>query len=755
MTIAHTPTSPLPLGALAAGFGLSLLSASALAQSPAVAPDSTDQTLPTVSVKAKADPKPAAKQSYQATTTQIGKGKQALRDIPQSVTVVTEKLMDDRNIDTLKEALHNTAGITFMAAEGGEEDIRLRGFSLAGAGDIFVDGIRDPAFYERDTFNTDRIELLRGSASMLFGRGSTGGAVNQVSKAPYLGNGTEVSGTIGSHNFVRATGDVNIKTSDTSAVRINVMSTKADNNGAGSSLDKRGIAGAYRFGIGSSDDVTISAYHLENNNGINYGIPWIKPRSTDTQASNTVISSLDPSTYYGMASDRNAGSADFYTLSHVHRFSSDTELKSSIRRGYFTRDQRASAIRFKSGNGIAAADLSNLSDSTRLTRGNNFKVQDLDTLYAQTDLSSKFVALGLKNEAVIGTDFSQEKKRVFSAIGTQAAKADTSVGTPDDGIAMNEDARVLGQGNDFTSRGLGVYAQDLVQLAPEWKILGGLRYDMMKGRYNTYTPATGAQTGQYSQHIHEWSKRTGVLYQPNPLQSFHASYGTSFNTSGDAYSYSALSANTPPESSRNIELGAKIDSADGDVTTRLALFHSTKYHERNTDTTSVSDSNYELSAQRHSAGFETDVTGRFTEQWEVYVSYTFMPIAKVDETSSSATAGNRKGDRTGLSPKHSGTVWNTYAILPNWRTGLGINFRSKQSPADISQSATNPLQQGIWTAPGYATLDLMSEYTLNKHYALKVNLNNAGNKLYADSLYRGHYIPGAGRNLQVSLTAKF
>ena len=92
--------------------------------------------------------------------------------------------MDDRNLDTLKDALHNTAGITFLAAEGGEEDIRLRGFSLAATGDIFVDGMRDPAFYDRDTFNNDSIELLRGSASMLFGRGSTGGAVNQVSKQP-------------------------------------------------------------------------------------------------------------------------------------------------------------------------------------------------------------------------------------------------------------------------------------------------------------------------------------------------------------------------------------------------------------------------------------------------------------------------------------------------------------------------------------------------------------------------------------------
>jgi catecholate siderophore receptor len=100
--------------------------------------------------------------------------------------VVTEKLMDDRKIDTVKEALKMTSGITFLAAEGGEEDVRLRGFPLNTTGDLFIDGMRDPAFYDRDTFNMDRIEVLRGSASMLFGRGSTGGAVNQVSKQARL-----------------------------------------------------------------------------------------------------------------------------------------------------------------------------------------------------------------------------------------------------------------------------------------------------------------------------------------------------------------------------------------------------------------------------------------------------------------------------------------------------------------------------------------------------------------------------------------
>ncbi|MEY4295600.1 MAG: putative TonB-dependent receptor BfrD precursor, partial [Pseudomonadota bacterium] len=260
-----------------------------------------EKTLKPVIVKDKNDVDIAeGKNSVRATETRIGKGKQLLRDIPQSVTIVTEKLMDDRNLDTVKDVLKQTAGISFLAAEGGEEDIRLRGFSLQATGDVFVDGVRDPAFYERDTFNLDRIEVLRGSASMLFGRGSTGGAVNQVSKTPRLLDENQIDVTVGSHNYRRVVADFNKKTGDNTALRITAMDTKAANNGSGSSLDKTGAAGAYRFGIGEVDEFQISLYHLSNRNGMNYGMPWILPAAGASVTSTTTVP-LDPAAYYGMA----------------------------------------------------------------------------------------------------------------------------------------------------------------------------------------------------------------------------------------------------------------------------------------------------------------------------------------------------------------------------------------------------------------------------------------------------------------------
>lgn len=750
----RVPSEPalLPLGAL-------MLAASAGAWSQTT-PAAPGAALPTVTVTDTVEAQ--GKDSLRTNTTNIGKGTQELRDIPQSITVVPEKLMDDRNLDTVREALRNTAGITFQAAEGAEEDIRLRGFSLATTGDIFLDGMRDPAFYDRDTFNQDRIEVLRGSASMLFGRGSTGGAVNQVSKVPRLINDHEVTTTVGSHRYGRVTGDFNFHTGENSALRLNAMATKADNNGAGSAIEKNGVAGAYRWGIGTRNEFIGSLYYLNNDNGINYGLPWIKPNASDSNATQTLVPGQDPDQYYGLSSDYNKGKAKIAAFGHLHRFDGGSQLRTQVRKGSFERDQHASVIRFAAAGAQPdgrAVDLSTLTPSSVINRNANLKIQDLDTTQLQSDFSGKFNALGVLHELTTGVDFSREEKTVYvqrnaAQGGITLAGPPTTIGNPDTGVGIDESLRVLREGNNFASKAMGVYAQDLVHLTPAWKVLGGLRYDRMDGQYNAFGIPAAAPgpltTTSYQQKISEWSGRAGVLYQPDAFRSYHFSWGNSFNTSGDTYSYNAQSANTPPEKSQNFELGAKLDTADRRFSTRLALFYSEKYNERNTDPDTAAQRNL-LSGKRHTAGFEVDLVGRLNARWEVFASYMWMPIAEVDKAAPTASqnnqGGNREGDRPGLTPKHSGTVWTTYQLTPQWRVGGGLTFRSKQSPADVT-----PPQ---WYVPGFATADLMAEYRINDMFAVKANLTNITDKYYGESLYRGHYVPGAGRQLQVGLNARF
>ena len=739
--------APMLLGSLSlVGTGLAHAQVAAPA-APASAPASgSSQTVLPV-IRARATAEPTGKDGVQATTTTIGKGRQDLRDVPQSVTVVTERLIDDRNLDTLKDTLKNTAGVSFLAAEGGEEDIRLRGFSLQATGDIFVDGLRDPAFYERDSFNWDRLEVLRGSASMLFGRGSTGGAVNQVSKLPTLYAANEVAVTLGSGSSLRGTADLNAKTGENAAFRINGMIHVADNHGA--KIDKSGIAPSFRWGIGTTDEFLVSLYHLENENGINYGLPWLQGQMLP----------VDPSSYYGMSSDVSLGSASMATLGYTRRFADRSEWRTTLRLGRYERDQRASAVRLAPAGlqpGGVAVTRDNFGPDTVLRRSNGTgvqaKIQDLDAITFQSDYDTKFQAWGFKHSVQAGVDFTKDDFVGYAAANPASGalgKPDITVRDNRGGGFVDESLRIVNKNRDFASEALGVYAQDLVQLSPTWKALAGLRWDRFEGRYRTFSTAAGTFgniTADRGRSDSLSSHRLGVLWQPTPLSSFHFSYGTSFNTSGDAYQYDALGSNTPPEKSRNFELGAKIDSDDGKATLRLALFHATKYNERNRDEESVSPTNYVLSGQRHAAGLEIDVAGRITPKWEAYASLAWIPDAKVDRASSvlgTTLTGETVGQRPGLTPKFSGTLWTTYQIAPRLRVGGGLNARSKDSP-----------QQSSIVARGYVTGDLMAEYDAGA-VLFKVNVSNVTNKLYADSLYRGHYIAGKPRQVQFTTAMKF
>ncbi|OYU28623.1 MAG: TonB-dependent siderophore receptor [Burkholderiales bacterium PBB2] len=729
----------LPLGALAAGFGLA--SASLAQTAPPAEPAKAENALPIVRTKASAEP--TGKDAYQATDTRIGKGKQELRDIPQSITVVTEKLMDDRKLDNVKEVLKNTSGITFQAAEGGEEDIKLRGISLQSTGDIFIDGMRDPAFYERDTFFLDRIEVLRGSASMLFGRGSTGGAVNQVTKQARLLNENQIDVSVGNHGAVRTLGDFNLRTGDSSALRMDAMVTRADNNGAGSSINKAGLAGNYRWGIGEQDEFSVTVFALDNQNGINYGLPWVRP-TVSSPASTSTLVPMDPDSYYGMSSDQNDGSAKFAMVSHTHRFNSDVELITKLRYASYTRDMRASLIRFGGATvqpDRTAVSLATLSPSTVLTRSLMLKKQDMQTVTAQTDLSAKFSALGFKHYLQAGADFANEKKQVFAAVGTQPGKPNTSVGTPADGASYDETLRSFRTGSDYVSKGYGGYVQDMVTLAPTWKLLAGLRYDHLKGDYNSYSATAPIVTTNYVMKVSEWSQRAAVLFQPNAQLSFHLMGATSFNTSGDAYSLGAQNKDVPPEKSVNVELGANYDSADGKLSTRVGIFRATKLHERNTDP--LNNNVIILSGKRHAAGIDVDVAGRITPEWEVFGNFTWMPVAKIDI---GAQGAEGQGTRPSLTPRYSGSLWTTYQLTPQLRIGGGLNGRSGQQPN------RNP---GFY-APKFITTDLMAEYAVIRDTLLfKLNVSNVSNKHYAAQLYTAFYVPGSGRLVNLTGTYKF
>ncbi len=751
-------TRPLlvPLGALAAGFGVAV---PAWAQSTPPAQPATvvvqadgAQVLPGVEVTGRRE---RDKDSVRATTTTVGKGNQDIRDIPQSVTVLTEKVVDDLKLNTLREALHYTAGITFASAEGGsDQDIRLRGFSLQTTGDILIDGMRDPSTYERDTFNYERIEVMRGSASLLFGRGSTGGVVNQVSKRPELIDQSDFIGSIGNRGYWRTTFDVNQRLSETSAFRLNAMETKANNDGP--KTDRHGIAPSYRFGIGTQDDITLSAFYLNVNNIPPSTFRWLNSGPGTLGK----VAPLDAEAFYGTESDYAKAKASYGTATWIHQFDAGGALKTQFRSGVYDRASffTAAGVGGSPNPNPTPVNATNINDNTILTRSAPTPRKDrYVTTYVQSDYTNSFNLFGYRNDVIAGIDLAKEQVKRYSNNGTAnplGARPNVTVGQADDGRSLTTQP-VWRDSSYSENHAQGAYLQDLVSVTPWLKLLGGVRYDHFTGDTKNYTYNGNAFL--YSTNVdlsnHPWSYRGGILFQPSSTMSFHASYGTSFNTSIDTYQFvTEQTANTAPEKSRNIEVGAKLDWLDDRLSTRIAIFRTEKYNERTTDS-DFGPNAFLLSGKRHSDGVDLDIVGRITKQLEVYLSASYIWTAVIDQVGTTQCTPTNciVGQRVGLVPRLSGSIYANYTVTPKIRFGVGVRGQTKNYPL---QGATGAAMNTV-VAPSYAVVDLLAEYKFTPDLFAQLNVTNLKNKTYADQLYQGFYVTGTPRLVQLSLGARF
>lgn len=704
----------VPLNTLAAAIALL---AGPIAAQNALAQSAPDATLPVVTVK---DARDQEQTGYQGEKTRIGKMPQLTKDIPQSVTVISEQLMKDRNADTFKEALRNVAGLTFNAGEGGRigDNITLRGYSAVG--DLFLDGIRDIAQYNRETFNLEQIDILRGSASMLFGRGSTGGIINQVSKTAKPVDRNEVTLTAGSNDYKRITADINKVLTDDLSFRVNAMNTDTDSFRDQVRQKRWGVAPTLTWGAGTADEVSVGYYYLKENNVPDMGVPYFQGRPLDVPIER----------FYGMAnSDYERNETGIFTAAYTHQFDNDSSIRTIVRKADYERDMRAVAPRLVAGT-------TSITDATQINRQRQARGGVEHTLAAQVDYNTRFVAAGMKHQLLTGAEYLQERATRWSNVNTTYANPATTVGNPNPNPPLPADFNSTfsrASFNSYEGRTLSAYAQDTIEFVPHWSVLAGARFDSMKADYERPAPA-----GALSRSDNVWSWRTGLLYQPTKLSTYYVSYGTSFNPSAEAYQLDPRTTNTPPEKSRNIEAGAKWELMNGDLSLRTALFRSEKTNERNTDV--ASPEIYLLSARRHTDGIEFESVGRINPKWDVFGNVAFMR-AKVDEGSSSAGSNGKTPLNT---PDYTYSLWTTYKVAGGWKVGGGI-----EGVGARFANAANTSE-----VPSYTRVDALVEYAA-KVYSIKLNLFNLFDKKYYEGVYAGHVVPGTPRAAQVTFSTRF
>lgn len=681
-----------------------------------------------------------------------------LRDVPQSVAVINQALMQSQGATSMASALRNVPGLTIGGAEGGQigTNINLNGFSART--DIFLDGARDRGQYFRDTFALDSIEVLMGPSSMLFGRGSTGGVINQVTKKPSLKAASEAQVSVSSHGLVRTLLDHNRLLSDSSAFRVAVMAQEGNaTNRDQTKLQDFGVAPSLKLGMGTPTQITLSALLQHNRDMADYGVPNL----------NGAPATVDRKKAYGFSDDRTISDIASLTALVEHKLSPTSSVRNQTQLNRVTTDARETAAQ---NVGTLAANGAYVALSTGTTaiptaattatplnqlwvrQQSHDRVITDQSLFNLTEFSSKLDTGSIKHTMLAGFEFGHDTYNnqntyrngscngidLNPAGGTSGYTACTPLLNPTDANSPANAPSVAGNLATGSATTVAAYANDTIEINPKLKLVGGLRHDRYSASIGNSQPTTSLLAST-AQAVHFTSVRVGSIWQPSEAQSYYLSYSTSFNPSLEQLvSTTGGSQPLPPQQNRSYELGGKWDVNEGNLSLSAAAFQVTQYNARSQDAVGV----YSATGTVRVNGVRAGIAGRVTDRLQMFGGYTHLD-ANILNGIAPGTAGKVPAN----TPKDAASLWTTYALTPQWEIGGGATYSAKRfmNNTDLTQVSS------------YVRWDAVVAYHQSK-YDVRLNLFNLFNKAYYDALIPsdgGRAVPGAARSASVSVAYRF
>ena len=652
---------------------------------------------------------------------------------PQSITVVTNQLMASQADNRLEDALKNVPGITLNAGEGAArgDTVNLRGFSAFN--DFFLDGIRDAAVYTRDSFDLESVEVVKGPSAILFGRGSTGGAINQVSKAPLLTEFGQVDTEFGSNDLYRATADMNATIGTAAAARLNVMGESSATAEREDVRNRRwGVAPALGFGIGEQDSLTLVYLHQQEDDVPDVGIPFVNGRPAP-------VPPVPRNADFGLASDRTTADDDIFTGRYTHEFNAQLSLADTLRYANYQFNYQFDAPNF----GKAPPSATEPLGSILVGRDSPSSSGVQTNLDDQIDLTARFSTGLAAHTLVTGIELARQTSsidRYVNPFNNNTWIPETPLLDPN----PNETHPVepVSSTQDTSSPSGGAYLIDTVGLGPYVDLIGGFRYDYFSANYKQLTEASGALL-----HLQELNRvgspRAALLIKPTPQQSYYLSYGTSFDPSAEALTLTTKTAGLGPVKAKTYEAGAKTEWLHGGLSLTGAVFHTEVDNAQTNDpdnpTITVLNGNERVN------GLEIGATGHLTRHWEIFSGYTYLD----GRTIASGTAAD-VGKVMPNVAHNALNLWTEYEFTGGWELGGGANWLGYRY-ADSAQAAY---------VPGYVLWNAMAAYKVSRNLRLQLNGFNLFNKFYFDGLYytslaENHAIPGPGRSVAISARFSF
>jgi catecholate siderophore receptor len=648
-------------------------------------------------------------------------------DTPQSLTVVTDKLMTEQGTTRLEDALKNVPGITLNSGEGAArgDTVNLRGFSAFN--DFFLDGIRDAAVYTRDSFDLQSVEVVKGPSATLFGRGSTGGAINQVSKAPFLEPVDIVTANLGTNDLYRMTADINEPIAPTSAVRVNLMGESSEVADRDFVRNRRwGFAPAVSFGIGTPDTLTLAYLHQQENDVPDTGIPFVDGRPAP----------VPRDSYYGLSSDSYTTHDDIATARYTHEFSPDVMLADTLRYAHYEFTDIFAAPNFGDNVPLPTTPL----DAILVGRDAPSSTGVQSNLTEQLDLTTRFETGFIRHTIVSGFEWARQTVDLDRLVNPFNSNNNWVPETP----LLNPDpyetfpAEGVSSEQNTVAHATSFYVTDTMSLGQYFDLIAGARYDEFSADYAQFTVATAAQL-LLNRTDRLGSPRAALIFKPTPAQSYYASFGTSFDPSAEALSLTTKTANLGPVKGKTYELGTKDNLLDGKLLVTGAVFRT---EVDNAQTNDPENPNLTvLSGNERVEGFETSASGYLTKKWELFAGYTYLD-GKTIASGNPAYVGQPLQNVA----KDALNLWTEYEFTPSWEAGFGANWLGKRY-ADFG---------GTTTIPGYVVWNAMVSYKVAKNFELQLNGINLFNRYYYDAPYytsaaENHVIPGAGRSAMLSI----
>jgi len=649
-----------------------------------------------------------------------------LRDTPQSIQVLSKEYLENRGVTSLDEALRTVPGITLGAGEFSWQgnNPNIRGFSSRN--DMFLDGIRDYGSYARDPFNLEAVEVLQGPSSAVFGRGSTGGVINQASKKPVEESLTTLKLNAGTDNTLRGTVDLSRPVEllgDGAAFRINIMAQQSEvEDRDGAEMERYGIAPSLALGLGTPTRLTLSYMKQVANDTPDYGLPW----NNDGRPA-----AVPRNNFYGFDSDYLDTDADIFSTELAHDYSRAVTLNAQLRYANYSREMRITEPLI-----AAAVPVNTPLQDVTVNRYVFFGDSKETLLYGTGSATFQFDSGPIDHTLVTGVELSRETSKPTFGFGIGVPG--TNLLNPDQGSgfsATRMETRVI---SDTDANSLALYVLDTIKFSESWQLVAGLRWDRFDFDYNatrfagTPTRFMGAgsnSTESFRQVNKEFSYRAALVYKPVETGSIYFSLGSSFNPSAEGLSFLTTgrglglgNQNLDPEKNRSYELGTKWELFEENLTVNGAAFRTTKTNARLPDPNNPGFNI--LAAELQVDGVSLEVSGDITENLALLGGYTYLngegpcrPPCVLD------------------TPDHSLSTWVSYRLSESLQVGGGGRYLSERF------AVTAPGAKGI---PGYWAFDAMGSYQLSEKTLLKLNLTNLTNKEYFSQLHPWHIVPAPG-----------